>query len=199
MVTEIVRTPARPIGAAPLVLDVDSTLWDLMRAIETLTGLPYEDLISDWNAILKYVSVEEARDLFRRSFDLEVMRTEGPLPGVQEAVSRLRDAGHRIVLMTDRPHDTAESLVIWLDQHDIHWDELRCGPGCKITAAGERGIRVIVDDKPSTLEFAHQSGMSALTIDVPYNAEVVRRLGLRSAPDWDGLTPHLEEVLAAVS
>lgn len=197
MVTHHIRTPADATGL-PVIVDIDSTLWDFMRPIASWTKIPYERLVAQWDSIRQEVGDEESLRLFARAFALRTMRDQGPLPDAVESMERLAAKGRRIVLMTDRPTQYAEDLIIWLGDTGIPWDELRCGSGCKIEVATERGLRVIVDDKPATLERAYEAGMDALTLLYPYNAHVVRQLGLRAASDWRTLAPQLDEVLHAL-
>lgn len=197
MVTHHTRTPFDDTGT-PVVIDVDSILWDFMRPIAGWTGIPYERLVARWDSIRDEVDHAHIPQLFMRAFSLRAMRDQGPLPGAVESVERLAGKGRRIILMTDRPTETAEDLIIWLADNGVPWHELRCGSGCKVEVATERGLRVIVDDKPATLERAHGAGMHALTLTYPYNREVVERLGLRAAESWKGLAPQIDEVLATM-
>ena len=78
--------------------------------------------------------------------------------------------------------------------HDIGlpFDELYCSYD-KIARCVELEIDVLIDDSPINLERALEVGMTAATLEHPWNRALD---GVISAPDWRTLATRLQPVLA---
>jgi len=195
----IIRSPREPRHTAGVAWDVDATMWDFLAAFydeargeePDLPVLPPagENL---WRYVVDRIGRERASALLPRLYDPGLMARYGPLPGAVAATHAVRDAGARVVVMTHRPPEAAEGTARFLDDAGFHWDELRCGFDCKVTACGELGVGVIVDDRPETLELARARGIAALTIGWPHNAAACAGdPGIVHAPDYATLLPEL--------
>jgi hypothetical protein len=99
--------------------------------------------------------------------------------------------------MTHRPPEAAEGTARFLDAAGIHWDELRCGYDCKVTACLDMGVRVIIDDRLDTLRLAVERGLHAFTLRWPHNAEICAGTAVVHADDYDGLLPGILAALVA--
>lgn len=175
----IVRNPPSPDDRGAVAWDVDSTLWDFLSGF-------YDEMRGDhphlpprppaegsvWTYVVDRVGLDAARSVLPRLYTPEVMARYGPLPGAVEATHAVRAAGARVIVMTYRPPEAAEGTARFLDEFGVHWDELRCGYDCKVTACGHLGATVIVDDHPETLRLAVERGVHAFTISWPHNADV---------------------------
>ena len=178
-------------------------MWDFLaafygeaRAEEPALPVPPPAEANLWELVVGHIGLERARALLPRLYEPALMARYGPLPGAVAATHAVRDAGARVVVMTHRPPEAAEGTARFLDEAGFHWDELRCGFDCKITACGELGVGVIVDDRPATLELARERGIAALTIRWPHNASLCARdPGIVHAPDYATLLPQLLEAV----
>lgn len=69
------------------------------------------------------------------------------------ALNTIRDAGHRVVIASDRPAAVADATTAWLNQYGVPRDgQVLDGPGSKRTAlagSGPASPAVLVDDDPS--------------------------------------------------
>jgi hypothetical protein len=198
----VVRNPPSGNERAVVAWDVDATMWDFHRAFydacrEVHVHLPSEPPAGEvtWRWVCDRIGHENAVAVLPKVHTADWMVRYGPLPGAVEATHAVRAAGARVVVMTHRPPDTAPDTQRFLDEAGFHWDELRVGQDCKVTACGALGASVIVDDMPSTLERAVARGIEALTIAWPHNAEIRAAGRVLHAPDYAGLLP---QILAAV-
>jgi hypothetical protein len=98
-----------------------------------------------------------------------------PFPGTREALVRLRNAGHTIVIITDRFFgDTGASERAtrqWLDNHDLPYDEIHFTSD-KTTVS----VDYMVDDKFSNYEAMFNSGVRSYLLDRPWNYEYAAAL-----------------------
>lgn len=202
----IVRNPPGPHHRGGVAWDVDATLWDFLRGFydvcrDAHPRLPHAPPAGEdcWVFVTRTIGLDAARAVLPSLYEPEVMARYGALPGAAEATHAVRAAGARVVVMTHRPPEAAEGTATFLDDHGIHWDELRCGFDCKVTACLEMGVGVIVDDRPETIELALSRGLRALTLRWPHNADVRERAAVDHADDYAGLLPLILGALEGTS
>ena len=96
-----------------------------------------------------------------------------PYPGVGDALRRLRDAGHEIILITARgygsDHNSERATLDWLDDHDLPYHELHF-------SSDKSGFAVdyMIDDKAETFLALRDDadGPEAWLMDRPWNQHV---------------------------
>jgi hypothetical protein len=198
----IVRNPPSPADRAAVAWDVDSTVWDFLSGFYDLAHARHGALLparapatGTWAYVTERIGHDAAIALLPDVYDADYMGRYGPLPGAVEATHAARAAGARVVVMTHRPPEAADGTARFLDEAGFHWDELRCGFDCKVTACRAMGIDVIVDDRPETIELAVERGLQVLTISWHWTDEVCARLPVRHAPDYARLTPLVLEAI----
>lgn len=84
-----------------------------------------------------------------------------PMPDAAHNVTRLRDAGCRIIVSTMRGDD-GNATRKWLDRHDIPFDMLHHGEKTDVR------FDVLVDDRPATLMACERLSGLLLHPDVAY-------------------------------
>ena len=178
-----------------IAIDIDSTLhhyWDVLSdAARRRFGidLPYEEQF-DWGITrlkpkqLEVCIAETHRD--------EAILAGEPYPGAVETVRRWHDSGHFIHITSHRASDAHPHTSEWLDRIGLPHDELYCSYD-KIARCVEIGIDVLIDDSPVNLTRALETGMTAATLEHPWNRGME---GVISAPDWAGLAERLQPVLS---
>lgn len=181
-------------GCPAVVVDFDSTLWDLMRAVADHVaddcGLTpdgaYQRLLGEWDGCDRLVGRERTRAAFREVFHSAHMEPYGLFPGAAEGLATLSGEGYRIVVMTHRPGVNITHVARHLDAHGARVHEIQCGPAFdKIAASFAAGAHILVDDKPSTLMAAHEAGLPVTTLRWPYNSQVLDERGIPHAGGWD--------------
>jgi hypothetical protein len=177
-----------------LAIDIDSTLhpyWDQLAAIAQRrygVALPYDRQFT-WEipqlepAQLKAI-VEETHN------EQNVLRAE-PYPGAVETIQHWHADGHFIHITSHRASDAHNHTAQWLTQIGLPHDELYCSDD-KITRCVELRIDVLIDDSPVNLIKAVEAGITAATLEHPWNKDVD---DIISAPDWPTLKARLEPIL----
>ena len=177
-----------------LAIDIDSTLhpyWDQLAEIAQRrfgVDLPYERQFT-WeipqlrNDQLKQI-VEETHN------EANVLRA-APYPGAVETIRGWHQAGHFIHITSHRATDAHNHTAQWLDAIGLPHDELYCSYD-KISRCVELGIDILIDDSPVNLVKAVSAGITAATIEHPWNKDVEDVI---SAPDWPTLAERLAPLL----
>jgi hypothetical protein len=179
-----------------LAIDIDSTLhpyWDQLAAIARErfgVELPY-DTQDTWE--IDRLQPEQLRACVVETHSPEHVLAAEPYPGAVEAIARWHDQGHFIHITSHRAADAHPHTSEWLANIGLPHDDLYCSTD-KIARCVELGIDVLIDDSPDNLARALGAGMTAATIDHPWNRDVP---GVIRAPDWPTLERRLEPHLGA--
>ena len=174
-----------------LAIDIDSTLhpyWDQLAAIARKrfgVDLPY-DKQSTWE--IDQLEPEQLRAIVEETHTEPHVLAAEPYPGAVETISRWHAEGHFIHITSHRATDAQPHTAQWLDAIGLPHDELYCSYD-KIARCVELEIDVLIDDSPVNLVRAVEAGITAATLEHPWNRGVD---GVISAPDWPGLAKRLE-------
>ena len=103
-----------------------------------------------------------------------------PYPGAVETIQSWHEQGHFIQITSHRAVDAHPHTEQWLHDIGLPFDELYCSYD-KIARCVELEIDVLIDDSPINLERALEVGMTAATLEHPWNRELD---GVIIAPDW---------------
>ena len=177
-----------------LAIDIDSTLhpyWDQLAEVARRRfgiDLPY-DLQVGWD--IHALAPEQLHACVEETHNAENVLAAEPYPGAVETIGVWREQGHFIHITSHRSTDAHAHTVQWLQQIGLPFDELYCSFD-KISRCVEIGIDVLIDDSPVNLAAAVEAGITAATIEHPWNRDVPDAI---SAPDWPTLAIRLEPVL----
>jgi uncharacterized protein len=177
-----------------LAIDIDSTLhpyWDQLAEVARRrygVELPYEDQFT-WE--IPQLEPEQLRAIVEETHSkAQVLRAE-PYPGAVDVIRQWHEAGHFIHITSHRATDAHPHTAEWLTQIGLPHDELYCSYD-KIARCVELEIDVLIDDSPVNLLNAVAAGITAATLEHPWNKDVE---DIISAPDWPTLRERLEPVL----
>lgn len=118
-----------------------------------------------WNMV-----TQEFIDHVNAAANAGIMFASGdPLDGVADGFARLRAAGHRIHVVTDRGRTGAEGVGErltreWLTRHALEFDSLTLTPD-KTSVHTD----VFIDDRPENFVVLRAAGVDAFLRDQPYN------------------------------
>jgi FMN phosphatase YigB (HAD superfamily) len=174
-----------------LAIDIDSTLhpyWDQLAEIAQRrfgVALPYEQQFT-W--AIPDLEPEQLKACVQETHSPEHVLAAEPYPGAVETIQRWHDQGHFIHITSHRATDAHPHTSEWLDQIGLPHDELYCSYD-KIARCLEIGIDVLIDDSPETLARAVEAGITAATLEHPWNKDVPDVI---LAPDWPTLAQRLE-------
>jgi uncharacterized protein len=178
-----------------LAIDIDSTLhpyWDQLAEIARRrfdVELPYETQLT-W--AIDRLAPEQLRACVEETHRAEHVLAAEPYPGAVETINDWHSDGHFIQITSHRATDAHPHTERWLHEIGLPFDELYCSYD-KIARCVELDIDVLIDDSPINLERALEVGMTAATLEHPWNREID---GVISAPDWPTLATRLQPVLA---
>jgi hypothetical protein len=186
-------------GIIRAAYDFDSTVWPIMDVMKHLTGDHRFDAetMSSWYHPVEYAGGDEAfADLTAKSCRLEVMKRFAPFPGAIPALNRFQDRQVELTLLTARPDGTLDAVIdtLALHGHKPHQAVL-CSGHDKVQYCLDRGIGILADDAPHTIELACQAGLPIATLLWGYNKDVVKRYHVPHATSWAGLEFIMAQML----
>lgn len=149
------------------------------RTPESLTSYPFGPLLPPEQA--RWLDAHTVRDAWAANLapDLDAIA----------ALAAIRDAGHRVIVSSDRPATLAGATVAWLDQWQVPRDGIRLdGPGSKraaLTSCGPTSPAVLVDDDPRKWLTVARPGVQVWTPRRPWTPDEWQRYpGVRVFTDW---------------
>jgi uncharacterized HAD superfamily protein len=178
------RDNPRVAGQRQVMLDVDSTVFPLIPAMNTLRGgerVRYED-IPTYNDLPGLCGgVKPMLALFDEAMTYEKMMEIGVFPGVRESIDALRDHNVKVHVISSRPAGFADGTERYLRDQGVHYDSFLCEfEPDKLAFCQQEGIEVIIDDHPDLLARAAGSdAVTALALRFPYNAAALDQHGFR--------------------
>jgi FMN phosphatase YigB (HAD superfamily) len=174
-----------------LAIDIDSTLhpyWDQLAEIARRrygVELPY-GAQSTW--AIDRLAPEQLEACVEETHSAEHVLAAEPYPGAVETIARWHERGHFIHITSHRATDAQPHTAQWLEAIGLPHDELYCSYD-KIARCVELKIDVLIDDSPVNLARAVEAGITAATIEHPWNKDLPDVI---TAPDWPTLAQRLE-------
>ena len=175
-----------------LAIDIDSTLhpyWDQLAEIAHRrfnVELPYAEQFT-WE--IPQLQPEQLKTVVEETHSPDNVLKAQPYPGAVEAISAWHEQGHFIHITSHRATDAHPHTAEWLHQIGLPHDELYCSYD-KIARCVELEIDVLIDDSPVNLLNAVEAGITAATLEHPWNKDVENVI---SAPDWPTLKQRIDE------
>jgi 5' nucleotidase, deoxy (Pyrimidine), cytosolic type C protein (NT5C) len=112
------------------------------------------------------------------------------------ALGRIHDAGHRVLIASDRPPQSAEATASWLDANRVPRDgQILEGPGSKgraLAANGPASPAVLIDDDPSKWLTIARPGVEVWSPMRPWTPQSWRQYpNVRVFSDWSEVLGRL--------
>lgn len=176
--------------------DLDCTLFPLLDAMRLVPGgerVRYEDCPT-WDSLPRLCD-RPMDEIFAEAMRLEVAGRVGVYEGAVEVLARLRDDGVAIEVVTARPRELRRETEDFLDAFSVPHDALTVAHDVdKVAYCRERGIGVLLDDAPATIEKARDAGLAVLGLRHLYNRHLAGA-GIELAPSWPELEAPLRRAL----
>lgn len=185
-----------------LMLDVDSTIFPLLRIISMLPGgeRVEEGKLRTWGELADRLGgVKPLLAMFDQAMRFENARRVGIYRAARGALAAARRHGVLIHVVTHRPPGAVEDTARFLDHFGVPHDSLLVdlhldkAPWCV-----DHRVPLLVDDHPDTIEDAHRLGIIPTALAFHYNDAAATRAGARVADDWVGLGNHILDELEGV-
>lgn len=187
-----------------VALDLDSTIYPLMDAIARIPGHEGFSMseVSHWDYLIdRFGGLEKMLVLLDQAMHRDHSLAVAPYAGVPKALKAIvAEHNARVVVMTDRPLSRVEDTISYADHHALPYSAIFCGrmPD-KISVCRAIGAEVIADDRPSTMEAAHEEGLHIFSLAHPYNLATIAQLGIAKMDDWEALGAAIGNVLRSTS
>jgi phosphoglycolate phosphatase-like HAD superfamily hydrolase len=192
-----------PMNNRAVAIDFDDTWWQTVLVWRTITGNPifaYENYLT-WNHPEQWVGSRQAfYELEEKAQTYEAMLDFEPMPGAVETLLELRAHGIDQTFLTARKPHELEAIDRISALHGYQSDRtVSRSSKEKVAYCLEHGIRLMLEDNPSTIEAAHEAGITVVSLRYPYNAEIIDRLGIAHGNSWAELRPILWRLFGIVT
>ncbi len=180
-----------------IAIDIDSTLhpyWEQFAAAAKRrfgVDLPYAEQLT-W-AIDRLRPEQVKACVAETHTDAQILAAE-PYPGAAETIRAWHGAGHFIHVTSHRTTDAHAATAQGLERIGLPYDELYCSWD-KVARCREIGIELLIDDSPVNLLAAVEAGLTAATLEHPWNREICEEEDVVCADDWSGLAVALAPML----
>jgi uncharacterized protein len=180
-----------------IAIDIDSTLhhyWDQLEAAAKRrfgVDLPYTEQLG-WT--IERLRPEQVKACVAETHSDEQILAAEPYAGAVETVGGWREAGHFIHVTSHRRIEAQGATQQWLDRIGLAYDELYCSSD-KVAHCRAIGIELLIDDSPENLLAAIDAGITAATLEHPWNRELCEEEDIVCAPDWPELGRRLAPLL----
>lgn len=155
-----------------------------------------ELVVSDskrWHDLVELTHFERISDFWKWSSNLDgrsIFWHLEPFPGALEAVNKLSDAGHEIVIITTKPHFAVQDTHEWIERHEISATEIHILEDKWLVPAD-----VYLDDGPHVLPglVRHRPESTVCRYIRPWNDPVPGAVDVRDFDEFRDVVGHLAE------
>lgn len=116
-----------------------------------------------------------------------------PIPGALGALDALKQAGHWLEALTDKPDWAKAQLWRWLERYDPPFDAVTFVPRSQ-TKAEVSDADVLIDDKPENCLAFARDGRFALLFDQPWNQDAPELCHVWRVYSWDDVLRDIEAI-----
>jgi len=163
-------------------IDLDGICFDFGSAFYKWIGdhtylemPPMEEITSYyWHENIKGLSKEVFWDEFHKFGKSEGYFSLKLIPGALEGLFAIRDAGHDIMYITNRPNYAIAQTKRALETHGFpNADKVEFANGIKAPVIREYGVDVFIDDSPRTIaEICANTEAKIYCMDYPFNRSI---------------------------
>ena len=174
------------------IIDIDNTLWPFCDAFY-LELKKFNAIFPEprrWTLFNFYESYCSTEEFFAAITSVHLKQDcdhYQPYPEAKPFLSALREQGFTIIIASHRMESTRPQTERWLARHNLLYDELHLSFD-KTALFGRADV--IVDDAPSTLEKAVQSGILAAGLLFPWN-KICAGNGIGLFQDLNGVLGYI--------
>lgn len=186
-----------------IAVDIDDTLSTVQRAklaeaYIKRNGLPFEIVDPYANKFVRVVNWQESDAIeFIRNGGIVVYTDAPARKGAKEALTRWREQGHKITILTARPKEwfvNPERISRdWLQKRRIPYDHLVAECSQKGEYCLAHGIDVLIDDDVDNCVDAQNHGVYAVLAAGKHCLNRLNEVEF-SATDWAGIERCIEEI-----
>ena len=159
-------------------IDIDDTITNTQAKIDELAlkdGFKIYDRTKHWfyDRYNQSMDVDEA---FLRKHVIEMMKEATIKDGVSEYISKLKEDGHQIYIVTARStyyDSTIPDITIeYLEKNNVKYDKIILACRDKAMVCLDNRIDILVDDSIENITNVEEVGIKTITLDNEYNKEI---------------------------
>lgn len=150
--------------------------------------------IDEWDFWKRHVDAATFARLVREHFHADAaIAGNAPYPDAAAVLQRWHKIGAEIHILSDRHSEALPATRAWLKAHQIpsHTVATARGPE-KVAYALERGLRIMIDDKPGTIVAAREAGLVTAALHTRYNRHVLDHPATVGGSSWAVIARRLE-------
>lgn len=158
-------------------VDVDNTLWDFegemrRRMVEVLGEENVPKTFSYWNEPEVLMGSKDAAvKIFN---DIQAIQHHfEPYQGAVNVLRSLKRMQYKVLIATNRLPETKESLVCFLDDWEMPYDEIFCDLGKERLFDERDDIALVFDDAPYIIEDACDREIETIALRFDYNKNII--------------------------
>ena len=180
-----------------LGFDIDGVISDFVKTfielVEKQYDLPLKETdiyCHDLNLVLG-ISKEERNELIRKTIKEDLTLNLG----AKESIEKLYTEGHKIFILTARPHDLVEVTKAWLKKKDIPYTKLiQLNEGEKYLAKVD--LDLIVEDNLEDAIGCSKKVKNVLVYDHPWNQTLNVKGLIKRVHSWDEIFGEVQRLKA---
>ena len=178
------------------IVDIDNTLWHfcdaLYEELRKINGnFPAPAHWTHWDMWEKHCSLDEFLGAVNAVHLNQHSDKYRPYPEAKEFLLALKGNGYHIIIASHRSPDYRRQTALWLENHDLVYDELDLS--FRKTRLFDSSTNVVVDDAPDVLEKAVENGVMATGLLFPWNREYADN-GFRLFQNLNQVLEHILSV-----
>ena len=189
-----------------IYIDFDDVLCETARALSKMAkevfkrDVPYEQItVFDLRHAFS-LSSDEIEQLMDLAHEIEFLEHLEPVPGAVEALKRLLEKGHEVVIVTGRPSYCHEGSLRWMKRFGLESLEViyvdKYGRVPKVTPEGappmlsldefnRLSFDVAIDDSPAALDLlVKMENCRVMIFDRPWNREYRLQGDMQRFSEW---------------
>lgn len=165
-------------------IDIDGVLTDVFNYIKKSGEEFFNKNIVDETAYYvkdEFKITDAESSLYWKAYMLDYAKNEPPRKNASEIISKLKNEGNQIYIVTTRCRDLSycnvsstemEDIVRnWFKENNIYYDKIVFSKGDKKQDCIDNNIDILIDDKPKNL-VETSTIIPVICFDAPYNKKV---------------------------
>jgi uncharacterized HAD superfamily protein len=183
-----------------LGFDIDGVISDFVKTFIKLVKNRYNLILTEADIychdldLVLGISEEERNELIKETLKEDLALN----PGAKETLEKLYSEGHKIFILTARPHDLVKVTKVWLKKRGIPYTKLiQLNEGEKYLA--KVNLDLIVEDNLKDAIGWSKKVKNILIYDHPWNQSFNVRCLFKRVFNWNDIFNEIEQLKVASS
>ncbi len=185
-----------------ILVDVDDTLTNFVKERNNLiktyieeNNLPYKILDMNCTKSAKVADwpIEECCKFWKEVGTNAQLNCPSQV-GCQEVLTKLRERGHRIVIVSARPdiyYPAVYYTKLWLEKNNIPFDDIIIGKQDKKQSMVDNDIKLVIDDSIQTITYASELNINSFLFSTEENKNYISSSKCIRVSSWKEIEKRL--------